>query len=158
MTTLADWAHRWGITPAALSDLQATLLASEPQGPPMPPGVRSEAAVQAVVRLAATRAGFRLWRNNVGVLMDARGIPVRFGLANDSPQVNKMVKSADLVGIRPVLITPAHVGHTIGQFYSRECKAPGWRYTGTDHEQAQRRWADIVLGLGGDAAFTTGDC
>lgn len=117
----------------------------------------TEAAIQTLVRLEASRKGLVLWRNNVGVLTDERGVPVRFGLANDSAAVNRNIKSADLIGIRPLLITPEHVGHTIGQFVSREVKAAGWRYTGTPREAAQLRWAELVLGLGGDAAFATGE-
>lgn len=118
---------------------------------------KSEAAVQVAVRLEAARKGVALWRNNVGVLLDRRGVPVRYGLANDSSAVNANFKSADLIGIRPVLITPAHLGLTIGQFVSREVKAEGWRYTGDEREVAQLRWAELVLSLGGDAAFCTGE-
>lgn len=116
----------------------------------------NEATAQALVRLEAARRGWVLYRNNVGVLPDARGVPVRFGLANDSAAVNANVKSADLIGIRPVLITPDMVGKTIGQFVSREVKAPGWRFTGTERELAQLRWIELVLRYGGDASFCTG--
>jgi hypothetical protein len=71
--------------------------------------------------------------------------------------MNRSLKSADLIGIQPVLITPAHVGCVIGQFVSREVKRPGWRYRGSDREQAQKAWADLVNSLGGNAAFTTGE-
>lgn len=151
MTTLAEWAVHWRIPPEALADLRMRLVPPVPALPPGPP--RSEAAVQVDVRLAASRLGIRVWRNNVGVLPDKRGIPVRFGLANDSAAVNKVTKSADLVGIRPMLITPAHVGTVVGQFWCRECKSGGWRYTGTDREPAQLNWAEIVLAAGGDAGF-----
>ena len=120
--------------------------------------MQNEATVQASVKLAASKAGWRLWRNNVGVLLDSRGVPVRYGLANESKQVNSMVKSGDLIGIRPVLITPEMVGQTIGQFVSIECKREGWKPSATDgHEQAQARWAEIVLLHGGYAKFSTGD-
>ena len=117
-----------------------------------------ETDIQAQVRLAATKLGWRVWRNNVGVLMDKRGIPIRYGLANDSKKMNEEIKSADLIGVRPVLILPEHVGHTIGQFVSLECKRPGWKFKGNDErEQAQLRWANLVNGFGGYAVFTTGD-
>jgi hypothetical protein len=117
-----------------------------------------ESEVQARVRLEAARRGWNLWRNNVGVLMDSRGVPVRYGLANDSKAVNANVKSGDLIGIRPVLITPQHVGHYIGQFVSVECKRDGWRASATDeHEAAQMRWAQIVLLAGGHAVFATSE-
>lgn len=76
---------------------------------------------------------------------DANGRVVRFGLANDSPAVNKRIKSCDLVGIRPN-----------GQFWARECKPAAWHYTGTEREQAQLRFIELVNSMGGDAAFTTG--
>lgn len=118
----------------------------------------NESTVQAQVRLLASTQGWRLWRNNVGVLIDSRGVPVRFGLANDSKQVNSQVKSGDLIGIRPVLITPDMVGRTIGQFASRECKRSGWVFNPNDaRDVAQMCWIDVVSSLGGDAKFTTGD-
>lgn len=117
-----------------------------------------ECDIQARLRLEASKLGWRLFRNNVGVMIDSRGVPVRYGLANDSKQVNAHIKSADLIGIRPVLITQEMVGTTIGQFVSVECKASGWKFNPNDsHEQAQQRWADIVTSLGGIARFSTGE-
>lgn len=99
-----------------------------------------------------------MWRNNVGVLIDATGRPVRYGLANDSKAMNQAVKSADLIGIRPVTITPDMVGQTIGQFVSIEVKAEGWRPQPNDqHEIAQRKWAELVILAGGYAIFSTGE-
>ena len=118
----------------------------------------NEATVQAHVRLLASQAGWRLWRNNVGVLLDSRGVPVRYGLANDSKQVNAVFKSADLIGIKPVLITPDMVGTVIGQFVSRECKVSGWRLNpNNEHDVTQMKWADLIMMLGGDASITTGE-
>lgn len=117
----------------------------------------SEAAVQAQVRLEAARKGLKAWRNNVGVLKDERGVPVRYGLANDSKRLNEVVKSGDLIGWRSVLVTPEMAGSRIAQFVSRECKRPGWRYSGNDHERAQLKWIEILLADGGDAAFCSGE-
>lgn len=117
----------------------------------------NEASVQSIVRLEAARRGWKVFRNNVGVLLDAKGRPVRYGLANDSSAVNANFKSADLIGLRPVVITPDMVGSVIGQFVSLECKHEGWKPSASDrHEQAQRNWADLVTQSGGYAAFTTG--
>lgn len=117
----------------------------------------SESAVQTRVRLEAAAKGVRLFRNNVGVLRDETGRPVRYGLANDSKSVNDRIKSADLIGIRPVLITPSHLGSVVGVFVSREIKAAGWKYSGTDRETAQLKWAQMIAGCGGDACFATGE-
>lgn len=150
---LNTWAMRWGVSPAALIELRAMLLPID-GGPPRPTVGTSEAAVQSQARVTASRDGWRLWRNNVGVLHDSEtGAYVRFGLANDSKAVNKVCKSADLIGIRPVVVTPRHVGTTIGQFVSLECKAASWRYRGDEHEQAQMNWARLVTSLGGYARF-----
>jgi hypothetical protein len=118
----------------------------------------SESAVQTNIRLEASRKGIRLWRNNVGVAHNPEeGTYVRYGLANESSQMNKVVKSGDLIGVRPVTITPAHVGTVIGQFVSREAKHGAWRYTGTEREVAQLNWINLVNSLGGDATFASGE-
>jgi hypothetical protein len=119
--------------------------------------INSEAFVQSIVRLEAARKGIKLWRNNVGVLEDKTGRPVRYGLGNDSPALNKKVKSGDLIGWRPVLILSDHVGSMIAQFVSRECKRPDWVCTGTEHELAQIKWMDAINADGGDARFVTGE-
>lgn len=120
-----------------------------------------EQDVQSSIRLEAPTRGVRLFRNNVGVLLDKRGVPVRYGLANDTAKLNEKLKSADLIGWRRVLITPAMVGHIIAQVVSRECKPTGWTPAreGTQlfaHEEAQREWARIINEDGGDARFATG--
>jgi hypothetical protein len=151
---LVHWALQWGVPLVALKDLERRIglegapVAAEAVG-------KSEAFVQSTVRLEAAQKGVKLFRNNVGVLEDATGRPVRYGLANDTPQLNKKIKSADLIGFRPLLITPAHVGSTVAQFVSRECKAPTWKYSGTEHEVAQMNWATLILTNGGDAGFAT---
>ena len=151
-----QWATRHGVSLQALNELQAIF--GMHGGHDLPPAVKgtSEAAVQAAVRLEAARKGVRLFRNNVGALIDSRGVPVRYGLANDSKQVNEVMKSADLIGWRPLLIEPRHVGQCLAQFVSREVKAVGWHYTGSDREPAQLAWAQLVTSGGGDAAFCTG--
>lgn len=115
----------------------------------------AESSVQAEIRLLASQRGWRLWRNNCGVLPDRNGRPVRFGLANDSPQLNREYKSGDLVGIMPLVITPEHVGHTLGIFTSIEVKHPDWKPSDKDERYlAQCRWRDLVLSLGGYAVIT----
>lgn len=116
----------------------------------------AERDIQETIRLEAAGLGIALYRNNVGALLDTNGRLVRYGLCNDTKALNEKIKSGDLIGIRPVVITPAHVGRTIGQFISRECKAPGWVFSGQPREIAQQVWIDIVRGFGGDAGFAVG--
>ena len=113
-----------------------------------------EQDVQNKVRLQATREGITLWRNNSGVA-NIDGRYVRFGLANDSKKLNEHIKSSDLIGIRPRLITLDMVGETIGQFVARECKASNWYYKDTARERAQKKFIELVNRLGGDAKFIT---
>lgn len=116
----------------------------------------SEAAVINQVKLEASSKNIKLWRNNVGAVYSAdTNTFIRFGLANESAKMNAHIKSGDLIGIRPVLITQDMVGQVIGQFVSREIKHSNWRYAGTEREVAQQRWIDLIRSMGGDAAFAT---
>jgi hypothetical protein len=123
---LAQWeqAH-----PAAARALWSLLTPTSPA----PPGAGSEARVQSAVRLEAANKGYWLGRNNSGALLDQRGVPVRFGLGNESARVNAVMKSADLIGIGPS-----------GQFVSVEVKRPGGRV-----EPGQIAWAALVCKRGG---------
>lgn len=151
--TLLEWQRKHGITAEALADLVTMVgLDVEPSE-----DATGEHKVQDDARLLASKKGWRLFRNNVGVLKDERGVPVRYGIANDSPAMNKRIKSSDLIGIRPVVVTPDMVGSTIGQFVAREVKKAGWKYKGTEHEEAQLAFGTLVIGLGGDFKFYNGE-
>lgn len=154
---IIQWAIRHGVSVQALNELSAIFGLHGNHSLPARVIGTSEAAVQSAVRLEAARKGVRLFRNNVGALLDSRGIPIRYGLANDSKAANEAMKSADLIGWRSVMIRAEMVGHCIAQFVSRECKAVGWHYTGRDREPAQLAWAQLVTANGGDAAFCTGE-
>ena len=104
----------------------------------------SEATLQAAIRAEAPRHGVYLWRNNSGVLQDGRGVPVRFGLGNDSSRLNAVLKSSDLIGIAPS-----------GRFVAIEVKKAGWRGPRTDRERAQAAFINLVRKQGGIAAFVT---
>lgn len=151
---LAAWALRWGVPPAALKELAAMSVHDSTE---LSRPVQSEGALQALVRLEGVSKGVCLWRNNSGALPDKTGRIVRFGLGNDSPVINKVFKSSDLIGLRGVLIKPDDVGRLFGKFTARECKPPGWHYTGTDREVAQLNFINQVNTLGGDAAFTNSE-
>jgi hypothetical protein len=121
---------------------------------------KGETFVQSQVRLAAPAHGVMLYRNNVGAIKDERGVPVRYGLANDTAALNKVVKSADLIGWRTVDVRDLETGAPIqiAQFVSVECKKPEWPgYNPSDeHERAQQRWLEMVVGAGGFAVFANG--
>lgn len=102
------------------------------------------------IQAAASRLGWTLWRNNVGrawagsgyrrvgrdvLVLDAR--PIDFGLCSGS---------ADLVGIRPVVITEDMVGQTLGVFVGVEVKTKTGRV-----DQKQDHWRDFVKNAGGVA-------
>jgi len=162
---LEEWAKRWAIPAQALQEL-AQLSIVEPDADDIVGG-KTEAYVQSAIRgIEAPSKGVFLWRNNVGAgslykdedLCDScrynlqhKKRPVRWGLANDSPKVNKVIKSGDLIGIRPVLIRPEMVGMKIGQFVSRECKAEDWHWSASEREVAQLAWATVINDNGGDA-------
>lgn len=156
MTCLFEWASIWNIPQDAVFDLVRRMATADLVDIPDHMTVESESNVQKLVRLQYARDGHVLWRNNVGVLPDLRGVPVRFGLANESAQMNKKIKSSDLIGIKKVYITPAMVGHVFGQFIALECKEPGWHYANTEHEQAQVAFIKLVIAHGGEAGFISG--
>ena len=150
---IEEWAHRWSLPRAAVLELRELLRTETPETE----SGGSEAGLQSRVRLEASSKGLLLWRNNVGVFRTEAGGVVRTGLANDNKEMNSRVKSSDLIGIKPVIITPEMIGTTLGQFAAIECKRPGWRFTGTERETAQRRYHDIVVSHGGWAKFVNGE-
>lgn len=150
-----DWAIKHNISKEAMSEFM-TLMGAE-KTDVVSNSHTPESAVQDKARLLASQMGWRLFRNNCGALKDETGRVVRYGICNDSPAMNKRIKSSDLIGIRPVVITPDMVGSTVGQFVAREVKRGGWKYKGTEHEEAQLRFGELVIGLGGDFKFWNGE-
>lgn len=154
-TPLFQWARKHGVTWQAIEELRAIFGTDVPVAPAMQD--LSEAAVQSRVRLEAPRRGYTLWRNNCGALLDARGVPVRFGLGNDSPQLNARLKSSDLIGWKATLVTPCMVGSYVAVFASFEVKEAVWTYAGNAHEKAQEAWLKLVAADGGIARFITSE-
>lgn len=150
--SLEQWAIDWGVPPAALIDLaySCSHYAERPTKP------KSEAAVHYEVRLECARAGIHAWRNNVGAGFMQDGSFIRWGIANESPTLNAMLKSSDVIGFRPTLITQDMVGSTFAKFFAREIKHSEWAYSDTEHERAQLRFITLVQRNGGDAKFATG--
>jgi hypothetical protein len=154
MMSLQEWALRWGIPDDALRELARSVTYSPAEDDSA--NATSEARVQSEVRLEAANLHVYLFRNNVGAGKLDSGNFVRFGLGNDSAPINKVLKSADLIGIRKRLIMPGDVGQYIGQFVSREVKSSDWKFSGTEKEHAQVRWATLINSQGGDAQIVTG--
>lgn len=152
---LYQWAIRHNIPMSAIKELEALFGLAPPE---VEPAIGlSEAAVQTNLRLEGGRKGVWLFRNNVGATYNEDGDFIRYGLGNESEKVNKVIKSGDLIGVRKLTITQDMVGHTIGQFVSREAKPAAWKYSGTEREQAQLRWIEFIASVGGDACFATGE-
>ncbi|RUW55636.1 hypothetical protein EOA32_01045 [Mesorhizobium sp. M1A.F.Ca.ET.072.01.1.1] len=116
----------------------------------------NEEAVTSHVRLAYADIG-PLWRNNVGVLKDQRGVPVRFGLANESANMNREIKSSDWIGITPVTAYLQSCGWvTLGVFTALEMKKTDWQFKpGDPHTDAQAKFHALVREAGGFAGFVT---
>jgi hypothetical protein len=148
---LNQWAIKWGVPFEAAEDLRRMFGAID-DGVAAIAG-ESESAVQSRVRLEASQKGLRLWRNNVGAGCLEDGSFIRWGLANESKEMNKVLKSSDLIGVKPVRITPEMVGSVLGQFVAREMKESGWQYSGTKREEAQLNFLQLIMSFGGDAAF-----
>ena len=158
---LEQWAIDYQVPYVAVAALRQLMGLNGRDHMPEKAGV-SEAAVDSVVVLEAARLDIPLWRNNCGALTDEHGRLVRYGLANSTKDENKLIASADRIGIRRRLITQQMVGQHIGQFVSRETKKVGWAWTGGptregQREEAQLRWAQLILSYGGDAGFCTGE-
>ena len=159
MISLYTWARKWGVSTEAIHDLRVQMGID----PSQPGGTfervkypQSEGEVGKKIRLDVAQGGGLLWRNNVGAMVDANNNFVRFGLANESKAINAKVKSSDYVGIMPVPITPEHVGMTIGQFVAIETKEPGWKFSGSPRELAQRKFLELVVAKGGRGSFYNG--
>lgn len=87
-----------------------------------------ESDIQRLIMLALSEAGCVVWRNNTGVLKNAAGIPIKFGLC---------VGSSDLIGIAPG-----------GRFLAVEIKTPKGKAT-----PEQIRFIDAVRARGGIAGI-----
>ena len=84
----------------------------------------TEADLMRAIQIRVSSLGHRVFRNNVGMAWDKRGIPIRFGLT---------VGSADLIGMTKT-----------GRFLSIEVKTTTGRVTDEQHA-----WASMVNAMGG---------
>lgn len=147
MIEVQQWAQRHSVSVQALTEL-LQILAMPPE-PPRNPGSRSEAAAQSEIVLAAPLWGGVLYRNNVGAWKGPDGVPIRYGLANTSAKLNRVVKSSDLIGFLPLQMD----GQLRAVFTAIECKRADWKWSGTAREVAQQRFHNIVRTGGGIAGF-----
>ena len=83
----------------------------------------------------ASSRGFTLFRNNIGLAVYKDGSRVQYGLCPGS---------ADLIGWRPITITPDMLNSTIAQFVAIEVKTPTGRLT-----KRQRNWLRTLEQAGG---------
>lgn len=102
------------------------------------------------VRLAASAAGWTMFRNNVGMgwTGDAEHRPDGSVLIRNARPLHAGLceGSSDLIGFRPVLVTDAHLGQTMAQFAAVEVKGHRGRAT-----EPQRNFLRVVQAAGGVA-------
>ena len=74
----------------------------------------TEQNIQQEIRLALSKTGSRMFRNNSGAFKDSTGRWVRYGVANPG--------GSDLIGWTPVTVTADMVGRTLAVFTAIEVK------------------------------------
>lgn len=115
------------------------------------------------MRLSASSLGCRLFRNNSGAFYNDKGRFIRFGLGNESDELNSTFKFGDYIGVTPILITPDMVGKTVGVFTNYEVKPDGnlpkvlkrAMAVPDSREAGQYRAINLVRDLGGIAWFVS---
>lgn len=142
MDALGLWAQRHGVSALALAELK--MLNTDAMTATDIEYGSSESRVQSQLRLEAPKHGWSLWRNNSGAYQDDTGRVIRYGVANDSKQLNAVFKSSDLLGIGPN-----------GRFVAVEVKKPGWTKPSNDRERAQANFLGVVNKMGGIGMFAT---
>ncbi|CAH9015195.1 putative holliday junction resolvase [Vibrio phage 142E35-1] len=122
--------------------------------------VTPEAKATVNVRARASDWGMKMFRNNSGMLTNPdTGVPVRFGLGNESAKLNKELKSGDLVGFSEITVTPEMVGKKIAVFTNIEVKSLGFIikdvYNPKSREYAQNEFNKLVTNANGIAGFAS---
>ena len=115
----------------------------------------SERAIQNEILLAASAGGYTLFRNNVGQGWQGDATRLADGsiLIRNPRQLHAglCTGSSDLIGWRPILIGPEHLGSTIAQFVGVEVKAPKGR-----ESKPQATFRRVVTEAGGLALVARG--
>jgi len=104
-----------------------------------------EAPILQETRLAASRIGCRLFRNNRGFFYTMDGRKTRAGLEAEG--------ASDLVGFAPVVITPEMVGRTVAVLLCVETKKSDWKKPTREHEKKQENFINFINMNGGIAFF-----
>lgn len=152
--TYEEWAIRWALPPQAIQELREITSVTQD-----PLSGHSEEVVAAECRLALGKHGIITMRNNVGVLEDVNGRPVRYGLCNETKPMNQAMKSSDDILIIPYVVKPHDVGRTIGRFGALEYKKRNWVFSGRGREGAQSNFHRMVAAAGGVGLFAnSGRC
>ncbi len=146
--TISEWRNKYG--EEAYSDLLSVFSTDVTYG-----HSGSETEAQRAIRLATAQVNGILFRNNSGVAREEDRV-VRYGLGNESERLNKKLKSADLIGVTPLTVTPMNIGQTWGIFTAVEVKKPGWKFrAGDKRAAAQKNFLDNITIRGGIATFAT---
>lgn len=98
-----------------------------------PRAMREAGAADAIKEWRLLRGDVRLWRNNVGFYRVGNRA-IRYGLCPGS---------ADFIGLRSVVVSPAMVGKRVAIFFAVETKAPG-----LDADAHQDSWLTEVRDAG----------
>jgi hypothetical protein len=152
--TYEEWAMRWALPPQAIQELM--LITARTQEPL---SGHSEEVVAAECRLELGKHGIITMRNNVGVLEDINGRPVRYGLCNETKAMNQALKSSDDILAIPYVVKPHDVGRTIGRIGGLEYKKRNWVFTGQGREAAQSNFHRMLNSIGGIGLFAnSGRC
>jgi hypothetical protein len=112
-----------------------------------------ESSVSQRVQLEAAAEGVTLLRNNNGAAFDKTGRLIRYGLGHVAP--DQPLRSSDLIGWTPMVITPAMVGKVVAVFTAVEVKTEGWKLPTDEREKAQAKFLDLVRQSGGLSTFAT---
>lgn len=112
-----------------------------------------ETSISQHIQLGAAAEGCTLLRNNNGAAYDKSGRLIRYGLGHVAP--NQPLRSSDLIGWTPMVITPDMVGKTVAVFTAVEVKVDGWTHPTDERERAQAKFIDLVRDSGGLSTFAT---
>jgi hypothetical protein len=108
----------------------------------------NEGRIQRDIMLAASAAGWTTWRTNTGQAWTGDVSRLADGsilIRNPRPlHAGLCTGSADLIGLRPVVVTAPMVGATLAQFIALEVKGPRGRVTAE-----QERFLAFVRSKGG---------